>query len=67
MPHTQINVPFLILDKTKVNLNIINISDFERMVSQEYQNQKKRKEAEIANLQKSLLRDSMRIAFFELG
>ena len=36
-------------------------------MSQDYQNQKKKKEAEIQNLQKSLLRDSMRIAFNELG
>jgi len=40
---------------------------FERLVSQDYLNQRRKKETEIQQLQKSLLRDSMRIAFFELG
>lgn len=42
-------------------------SDFERQVSQDYKNEVKKKEQEIQQLQKSLLRDSMRIAFNELG
>eukprot|EP00347_Sterkiella_histriomuscorum_P005470 403356493 len=42
-------------------------SNFDRTVSQDYKNEVKKKEQEIQQLQKSLLRDSMRIAFNELG
>jgi hypothetical protein len=41
--------------------------DFEKIVSQEYKNQVRRKEQDISQLQKSLIRDSMRVSFFELG
>jgi hypothetical protein len=41
--------------------------DFERTVHIEYKNEVRRKEAEIQTIQKSLLRDSLRIAFNELG
>ena len=36
-------------------------------MGQDYKNQVRKKEQEIQQLQKSLLRDSMRLAFFELG
>lgn len=41
--------------------------DFEKTLSQEYKNEVRKKEVEITQLQRSLLKDSMRIAFFELG
>jgi COP9 signalosome complex subunit 1 len=41
--------------------------DFEKQLQQEYKNEVRKKEVEITQLQRSLLKDSMRIAFFELG
>jgi hypothetical protein len=63
------NVLFLTSVLIKVlhkEYNIVFV-DFERAVNQEYKNEVRKKEQEIQQLQKNLLRDSMRIAFNELG
>jgi hypothetical protein len=39
----------------------------EKNVQQEFKNELRKKETEVQTLQRALLKDSMRIAFYELG